>query len=114
MIYLPHPKFDFETARHLMVGNCNSFPIDAKKIIKRFPEAKSDYWEYARQTIQYYGLSYCFVREDGAEFAIRFIRNYDLYDYGDYGDVIGYFKDLTTESFYQEYVKFLNYLLGKS
>ena len=112
MIYLPHPKFDFEEARHLMVGNCNSFPIDAKKIIKRFPEAKSDYWEYAR----HYGPSYCFVREDGAEFAIRFIRNYDLY-YGDdlcYGDVIGYFKDLTTESFYQEYVKFLNYLLGKS
>lgn len=55
------------------------------------PPSKSDYWENCTCA----GPSYCFVREDGAEFAIRFLRNGGVKKFGDsYGDVLGYWKDL--------------------
>lgn len=133
MIYLPHPSFNFEDKEIRgggIVGTCSGAvkpaylygflgnPINADEVIKRFPKAKSDYWENCKCS----GPSYCFVREDGAEFAIRFLKNGGQKKFGDsYGDVIGYWKDLHgldnsnfilfTECEKAQYLEFVEYLL---
>jgi len=94
MIYLPHPTFDFEGANGGSVSgfvpkngkvsepvwqtaNRNLFflpiwEIDVNNVISKFDKARSSYWEG-----RYYkspDTTYCFLREDGHEFAIRLIN----------------------------------------
>lgn len=94
MIYLPHPQFDFEeSSGGGIVGYANSneisplshiepWNIDPDKVNSKFEKARSGYWEG-----RYFpspDACYCFLREDGNEFAIRFLGNKKV-------DILGYF-----------------------
>lgn len=109
MIYLPHPKFDFDGVGVIsggIIGVCftqwhNAGPpavnrlaiplvdVDVESVINRFPKAISLYW--LRNKTQ--SVSLGFVREDGAEFAIRFLKS-TVFAPNGYGEIIGYWKDI--------------------
>lgn len=88
MIYLPHPTFNFEKASKggivglVPIGSKGSrlyhksgysiWNVDVKKIISKFKKARSGYWE--GRHFKHPDTTYCFLREDGFEFAVRFIR----------------------------------------
>lgn len=103
MIYLPHPTFNFEEAlggRVIgCVNNCNVFNtmvyvdhpfqyenfhlLNPERIYSKFEKATSSYWAgwpIGGPISQY---TFSFLREDGAEFSIRFLNNKNI-------DVIGY------------------------
>jgi len=61
--------------------------VNVQDVISKFDKARSSYWEG-----RYYkapDTTYCFLREDGAEFAVRFIRA-DSWRW----DVIGYWAGI--------------------
>lgn len=101
MIYLPHPKFDFEDVDVInggILGVCypsppsarwHFLPVNAETVINRFPKAISLYW--CKNKTQSVTLG--FVREDGAEFAIRFLKSTVFAPHG-FGEIIGYWKDI--------------------
>lgn len=96
MIYLYNSNYDFEDTR----GGCIFAQLDPafylanragfidvnlklEKLCRKFQKAKSTYWEDSKCK----GYTFGFLREDGAEFAIRILPNNHL-------DVIAYWKDL--------------------
>lgn len=118
MIFLPHSKFDFDDVGVIsggIIGVCcpiinpppyndnsqscrlasgtipeiRTFPVNVERLINRYPEAISLYW--LRNKTQ--SVSLGFVREDGAEFAIRFLKSTVFVPNG-YGEIIGYWKDI--------------------
>lgn len=145
MIYLSHPKFDFEDVDIIdggIVGVCfdpirDNFPIgyvpgfldvpvNAESIINKFPESISLYW--AKNRTQ--SVSLGFVREDGAEFAIRFLKH-TVFSPNGFGEILGYWKDIIwpreinytdriirvqskLEHDRQEYAKFVEWLVFQS
>jgi hypothetical protein len=61
--------------------------IDVQKVISKFEKARSSYWEG-----RYYkppDTTYCFLREDGCECAVRFIKA-NKYRW----DIVGYWIDV--------------------
>lgn len=110
MIYLPHPKFDFDDVDVIdggIVGVCypNSLEncpipglhykgneiiqINAETVINRFSKAISLYWCKNRTQ----SVTLGFIREDGAEFAIRFLKS-TVFAPDGFGEIIGYWKDI--------------------
>jgi|GEM_PF-5760926 len=87
MIYLPNPCYNFESSSSGFVAQLNplleSSAVNLDKLCKVFKRARSNYWD---STISK-GETFCFIREDGAEFAIRILKNSSL-------DVIGYWRDI--------------------
>lgn len=97
MKYIPNPTFDFdheEASGGGVLTFVNSqyyeppikINIDYNKIRSKFPESISNYWGKEKDC-------FAFLREDGCEFAIRFILNKNI-------DVIAYWR-----MFIEEYPK---------
>lgn len=116
MIFLPHSKFDFDDViSGGIIGVCcpiinpplyndnsqscrlasgtipeiRTFPVNVERLINRYPEAISLYW--CKNKTQ--SVSLGFVREDGAEFAIRFLKS-TIFAPNGYGEIISYWKDI--------------------
>ena len=120
MIYLPHPTFDFEGANGGSVSGFVPDPsgdglrwadevdrwqadnknliylpiwkIDVNKIISKFDKARSSYWEGRHYKSP--DTTYCFLREDGHEFAIRLIKSNVLDRLLQKWDIITYSRGL--------------------
>lgn len=111
MIYLPHPNYNFEDEkgrsgavaqlerRLSWLGGLIDTNLNLDLVCKVFPSARSNYWE---NTITK-GDTFCFLREDGAEFAIRVIPNVHM-------DVMGYWKDIPCSTEDEEFTKFIRWL----
>lgn len=122
MIYLPNPKFDFENCEGggiltqlfptKYIANTRGIEVnlDFTRLLSKFKNAQSNYFDNTRCP----SWTFCFLREDGAEFALRVIPNTFM-------DVIGYWKDLlypgddlsygkTFDYAMNEYTKFLRWL----
>jgi len=96
MIYIPHPTFNFEKSDGgWVIGSVfgSSFSFYGTNIFSGFPRpenikihvnAISSYWNVRKYR------TYSFVREDGKEFAARFIFNANV-------DVIGYWCNCKSE-----------------
>lgn len=96
MIYISHPAFKFEGASggHVIgcVNNCNVFntmvyvdhPFQYEKFNLLNPDRIYSKFEKAKNPYENpYDIAFSFLREDGAEFAIRFLNNINI-------DIIGY------------------------
>lgn len=126
MIYLPHPSFNFEISdgggavgfvpfnewwQHHNTGEglsgwVNSrvfmpmWNIDITKVISKFDKARSGYWEGKHYSSP--DTSYCFLREDGCEVAVRFIKANGRWD------IIGYWVELDKSPFLISYIRILS------
>jgi len=153
MIFLPHSKFDFDDVGVIsggIIGVCcpiinpplyndnsqscrlasgafpeiRTFSVNVEHLINRYPEAISLYW--CKNKTQ--SVSLGFVKEDGAEFAIRFLKS-TIFAPNGYGEIISYWKDivwteegLPGEDYYllkreydrQEYAKFVEWLVSQT
>lgn len=102
MIYLPHPTFKFDGLyngdSHGVIGylkvptdpnwpyvvkEMTHYKIDLDKMFSKFEKARSSYWQSKKRVSHIPDPTFCFVREDGHELAIRFIRNEKI-------EVVGY------------------------
>jgi hypothetical protein len=110
MIYLPNPNFDFEGCYK---RPCPEIFPDLDEICKKFQKSRSSYWDktYCK------GYSFGFLREDGAEFAIRIITvpiikkpGHPKWAVQGGGDTLLYWKDsyLDDEEFFDSLRDFLN------
>ena len=106
------------------IPEIRTFPVNVERLINRYPEAISLYW--CKNKTQ--SVSLGFVREDGAEFAIRFLKS-TIFAPNGYGEIISYWKDIVWteeespgEDYYilkreydrQEYAKFVEWLVSQT
>jgi len=111
MIYLPNPYFIFEKSNGggiagmvLLEGESEMretfkgcdfleqavselWRVNIQDVILKFDKARSSYWEGRHYKAP--DTTYCFLREDGAEFAVRFIKANGLR-----WDVVGYWAGI--------------------
>ena len=123
MIYLPHPLFDFENSQGGIIGYAKYakpiklilgrpykpsqiigtddriWNINVDKVVSKFYKARftTSFRSKALADTQSYG----FLREDGNEFAIRFLRSQHIVMDGEWGQaiaVVGYWVYSATAS----------------
>lgn len=99
MIYIPHPNFNFyRCGGGGIVGYVNEpdfakigvtldwlrqYKINVDQMFSKFEKARSSAWEGRHAPPP--DPTFCFVREDGEQLAIRFIRN-------EHKDIVAYWK----------------------
>lgn len=97
MIYLPNSNYNFRDTKgggtvaqlkpNYFLANKKGMlepKIELNKLCEIFQKAKNNYWDDTKCK----GYCFAFIREDGAEFAIRILDN-------TFQDVLGYWRDLT-------------------
>jgi len=113
--YIPNPRFNFEEADFggyiftwvNRIENYENPPLETNltpaKILSRFPKSITNYFKGGRAGGK---DCFCFLREDGSEFAIRFINNEHM-------DIIPYwslFIKEDREKGQEEFIKFMDWL----